>query len=175
LSQQEHEPGGGPSDVTRHNTRNKKMRNPMKLGALIVTVALAAGPVMAQPSATHSTTVAPATGNVGNTTNTSPSDRNPVMTMNGEARASKVIGSSVYNDHDEKLGSVDDLVIAKDGKMSAVLSVGGYLGMGSKYVEVPYASLTYGNTQKDSDNRVVLKGATKDSLKSQTAYNYYKA
>ncbi len=38
-------------------------------------------------------------------------------------RASKVIGSSVYNDHDEKVGSIDDLLIGKDGAMKAVLSV----------------------------------------------------
>jgi hypothetical protein len=55
------------------------------------------------------------------------------------------------------------------------LSVGGFLGMGSKYVEVPYSNLTFGNTQRDSDNRVVLKGATKESLQSTPGYNYYKS
>jgi hypothetical protein len=130
---------------------------------------------MAQTGATHSTTTAPATGTPGNTANTTPHDRNPVMTQAGEARASKVIGSSVYNDHDEKVGSIDDLLIGTDGKMNAVLSVGGFLGMGTKYVEVPYSSLTFGNTQRDSDNKVVLKGATKESLKTQASYTYYKS
>jgi len=139
----------------------------------MLAAALAVVPAMAQP-ASHSTTTAPATGRTGDVTSTNPSDRNPVMTQMGEARASKIIGSSVYNDHDEKVGSIDDLLIAKDGKMNAVLSVGGFLGMGSKYVEVPYADLTFGNTQRDSENRVVLKGATKESLKTQPAYNYYK-
>lgn len=151
------------------------MKNAIKLSALILTAAMATAPVMAQTSATHSTTMAPATGVAGNTANTTPTDRNPVMTQQGAARASKVIGSSVYNDHDEKVGTVDDLLIAKDGKLDAVLSVGGFLGMGSKYVEVPYTHLTYGNTQKDSDNRVVLKGATKETLKAQAAYTYYKS
>ena len=91
------------------------------------------------------------------------------------ARTSKIVGSSVYNDRDEKVGSVDDLLIGKGGQIDAVLSVGGFLGMGTKYVEVPYSSLTFGNTQKDSDNRVVLKGATKDSLKAQAGYSYYKS
>ncbi len=141
-------------------------------GALMLAAALAAAPAMAQP-ATHSTTAAPATGRAGDVTNTAPSDRNPVMTQMGDARASKVIGSSVYNDHDEKVGSIDDLLIGKDGAMNVVLSVGGFLGMGTKYVEVPYANLTFGNTQRDSDNRVVLKGATKESLKTQPAFNYY--
>jgi sporulation protein YlmC with PRC-barrel domain len=141
-------------------------------GALMLAAALAAAPAMAQP-ASHNTAAAPATGRAGDVSNTNPNDRNPVMTQMGDARASKIIGSSVYNDHDEKVGSIDDLLIGKDGKMNAVLSVGGFLGMGTKYVEVPYSDLTFGNTQRDSDNRVVLKGATKESLKTQPAYNYY--
>jgi hypothetical protein len=152
-----------------------RVKHTLALGALTLAVALAAGPVSAQTGATHSTTTAPATGTVGDTTNTTPHDRNPVMTQDGLARASKVTGSSVYNDHDEKVGSIDDLLIGKDGKISAVISVGGFLGVGTKYVEVPYSSLTFGNTQQSSDNRVVLKGATKDSLKAQAAFNYYKA
>jgi hypothetical protein len=145
------------------------------LGILTLAAALAAGPAMAQSGATHSTTTAPATSRPGDTTNTTADERNPVMTQDGMARSSKVVGSSVYNEHDEKVGSIDDLLIGKDGKISAVLSVGGFLGMGTKYVAVPYSDLTFGNTQRDSDNRVVLKGATKESLKAQAAYNYYKA
>ena len=148
------------------------MKYSLTTGALMLAATLAVAPAMAQP-ASHNTTSAPATGRTGDVSNTNPNDRNPIMTQMGDARASKVIGSSVYNDHDEKVGSIDDLLIGKDGKMNAVLSVGGFLGMGTKYVEVPYADLTFGNTQRDSDNRVVLKGATKESLKTQPAYNYY--
>ena len=81
-------------------------------GALMLAAALATAPAMAQP-ATHSTTTAPATGQAGNVANTAPSDRNPVMTQMGDARASKIIGSSVYNDHDQKVGSIDDLLIGR--------------------------------------------------------------
>jgi hypothetical protein len=147
----------------------------LTVSALALAAALSAVPAMAQTAATHATTAAPATGRVGDTANTAPNDRNPVMTQMGDARASKVIGSSVYNDHDEKVGSVDDLLVGKNGQMSAVLSVGGFLGMGTKYVEVPYSALVFGNTQKDSDNRVVLRGATKESLKAQADFNYYKS
>jgi hypothetical protein len=149
------------------------MKQSLTSGALILAAALAVAPAMAQTAATHSTTTAPATGRTGDVTNTNPNERNPVMTQMGDARASKIIGSSVYNDHDEKVGSIDDLLIGKDGSMNAVLSVGGFLGMGTKYVEVPYSQLTFGNTQRDSENRVVLKGATKESLKTQPAFNYY--
>jgi len=66
-------------------------------------------------------------------------------------------------------------LIGKDGKISAVLSVGGFLGMDAKYVVVPYSDLTFGNTQTNSDNRVVLKGVTKESLKTDPPYSYYKS
>jgi PRC-barrel domain len=148
-----------------------EVKHSLTFGALTLGAALAAGPAMAQPA----TTTAPATGKTGNMVNTTPNDRNPVMTDAGATRASKVIGSSVYNDHDEKVGSVDDLVVGRDGNIGAVISVGGFLGMGSKYVQVPFSNLTFGNTQKDSDNRVVLKGATNESLKSDPGYTYYKS
>jgi hypothetical protein len=173
-----------------------KMKHKLTIGGLTLAAALAAAPAMAQTSATHSTTTAPATGdvssgargensgygtttapatgNVRNTDNTGSNDRNSVMTQLGDARASKIIGADVYNSHNEKVGTIDDLLIGKHGRMSAVLSVGGFLGMDAKYVEVPYVDLTFGNKQKDSDNRVVLKGATKESLKTQAAYSYYK-
>ncbi len=65
------------------------------------------------------------------------------------------------------------MVIGKDNKsLVAVLSVGGFLGMGKKLVAVPYTSLKFGNTNAGSDNRVVMAGASKDSLKSMPDYNY---
>ncbi len=39
---------------------------------------------------------------------------------------------------------------------------------------MPYADLTFGNTQKDRNNRVVFNCATKESLKTQATYSYYK-
>ena len=75
------------------------MKHSLTFGALSLAASLAAGPAMAQ-STNHATSTAPATGYTGNTANTTPNDRNPVMTQNGEARASKVVGSSVYNDRD---------------------------------------------------------------------------
>jgi hypothetical protein len=147
------------------------MHHVMKLSSLTLAAALAAGPVLAQQAGT----TAPATHNSVATAPaaaTAPSDRNPVLTDSGDVRASRVVGSSVYNDHNDKIGSVDDLVIGKDGKLTAVLSVGGFLGVGTRYVSVPYSSLKFGNTNAGSDNRVVLTGATKDSLKGMAEYHY---
>jgi hypothetical protein len=57
-------------------------------------------------------------------------------------RASKVIGSNVVNEENEVIGKIDDLLISLDGKEPyAVLSIGGFLGMGTHLVAVPYETL----------------------------------
>lgn len=56
----------------------------------------------------------------------------------GNWRASKVIGLNVYNANDESLGSINDLLMDKSGGIkAAVISVGGFLGVGSHLVAVP--------------------------------------
>jgi PRC-barrel domain protein len=57
-------------------------------------------------------------------------------------RTSKVVGSSVVNEVNETVGTIDDLIVTPGDKVPfAVLSVGGFLGMGTKYVVVPFNSL----------------------------------
>src|ERR1700680_4360761 len=77
-------------------------------------------------------------------------------------RMSKLIGSKVINDKNEKIGTVDDVVADKDKKQLsfAVLQVGGFLGVGGHLVAVPYDSLVIDDTGK-----VTLPGASKDELK----------
>jgi len=82
-------------------------------------------------------------------------------------RASKVIGSTVVNEANETVGTIDDLIVTPNEKVPfAVLSVGGFLGMGTKYVVVPYNSLEV------HDQQMMLRGATKESLKSLPEFNY---
>jgi len=82
-------------------------------------------------------------------------------------RASKVIGASVMNDANESIGKIDDVIISSDGKAPfAVISVGGFLGLGSKLVVVHYDSLRF---QQD---RVVLPGGSKDQLKALPEFKY---
>jgi sporulation protein YlmC with PRC-barrel domain len=58
--------------------------------------------------------------------------------LQGDWRASKVVGLSVYNDKNEKVGSINDLLMDKSGNIKAVvLGVGGFLGMGEHLVAVP--------------------------------------
>lgn len=64
----------------------------------------------------------------------------------GEWRASKVIGVNVYNNANEKLGEIDEIIIDKSGKVeSVVLGVGGFLGMGEHNVAVPMDKLKWVN------------------------------
>lgn len=146
------------------------------LAAAIILPAMAQTSTSVPPSANSSATAAPATHDTaGSSTGNGydrPSARNPIMTDAGGMRASKVIGSSVYNDKDEKIGSVDDVVIGGDKSLHAVLSVGGFLGIGTKMVEVPYDKLQFGNTKSSNDNRVVIPGVSKDSLTSMPEYHY---
>jgi sporulation protein YlmC with PRC-barrel domain len=49
-----------------------------------------------------------------------------------------VTGINVYNDNNEKIGDIQELIIDKSGKVdNVVLGVGGFLGMGEHYVAVP--------------------------------------
>ncbi len=154
----------------------------LKTGAAALLAASIALPVMAQSPAPPSRNTSPAATAAPATHDTSgsptangyntPSARNPVMTDNGGMRTSKIVGSSVYNDRNEKVGSIDDLVIGSDKTLNAVVSVGGFLGMGTKMVEVPFDKLQFGNTKGSSDNRVVMPGVTKESLTSMPDYHY---
>jgi PRC-barrel domain len=57
-------------------------------------------------------------------------------------RSSKVVGSSVVNEANETVGAIDDLIVTPEERVPyAILSVGGFLGMGTKYVVVPFSSL----------------------------------
>jgi len=82
-------------------------------------------------------------------------------------RTSKVVGSAVVNEANETVGTIDDLIVTPSEKVPyAVLSVGGFLGMGTKYVMVPYSALEV------NDKRMMFRGATKESLKSLPEFKY---
>ena len=85
-------------------------------------------------------------------------------------RASKVIDSAVYNENNESIGEIDDILIPPGGTAPvAVISVGGFLGIGAKLVAVPYDRL---NMAANSNGRWTLAGATKESLGSLPTFTY---
>jgi len=82
-------------------------------------------------------------------------------------RTSKVVGSTVVNEADVTVGTIDDLIVTPGEKVPfAVLSVGGFLGIGTKYVVVPFSSLQV------KDKKMMLPGATKDSLMALPEFKY---
>ncbi len=73
----------------------------------------------------------------------------------------------MLNDADETIGKIDDVLVSPDGKAPfAVLSIGGFLGIDSRLVVVPYDNL------KLVDNKIVLQGGTKDKLKMLPEFKY---
>lgn len=125
---------------------------------------------------TPSSDSAPATGSSGGVSGLlsgGGAEHNPVLADNGDVRGSKVIGSSVYGDKNDKLGSVDEILITKDGKADqAVISVGGVLGVGGKLVAVPYSKLKFADTLDNNNARVMMPGTTADSLNGLPTFHY---
>ncbi|MCC8981741.1 PRC-barrel domain-containing protein [Bradyrhizobium acaciae] len=107
--------------------------------ALLATVAFAQAPTdkndkMAPAAST--TSPAPA----ASTSATSPTE------FKGNWRASKVVGLSVYNDKNESVGSINDLLMEKGGTIKAVvIGVGGFLGVGEHLVAVPIDKVKFVN------------------------------
>jgi sporulation protein YlmC with PRC-barrel domain len=64
----------------------------------------------------------------------------------GDWRASKVVGVSVYNDNNESLGSINDLLMDNSGNIKAVvIGVGGFLGVGEHLVAIPFDKIKFVN------------------------------
>ena len=83
-------------------------------------------------------------------------------------RVSKLTGSGVTNEKNEKIGTIDDFIIARNRSLFAVLQVGGFLGIGGHLVAVPYDSLVI----DDEGSKIQLPGASKDELKKLTEFKY---
>jgi sporulation protein YlmC with PRC-barrel domain len=111
-----------------------------------------------------------------------------------EYSAYKLVGINVYNQGNEKIGEVKDILLEKSGKAEKViLSVGGFLGLGERYVAVPYDQIkwvdeparsassdtktTTGSATPTSSTRKwypdhAVYNATKDQLKAMPEFKY---
>lgn len=92
-------------------------------------------------------------------------------TSSGHTRAiaaSRVIGSNVYSSSGQSIGDVQDIILDKqsDKIMFAVLSFGGFLGIGEKYHAMPWASLNYVPEQGG-----YVVGLTKAQLEKAPVYD----
>lgn len=81
--------------------------------------------------------------------------------ITGWSAKDDVIGKSVFNENDEKVGDIKDVIISSDGRtLYLMVGAGGFLGMGEKEVAVPFDRF------ERRDNRVLLSGYTKEQLKA---------
>lgn len=141
---------------------------------------LAALPAMAQSTHTNAAngtntaaTTTPTTGAGGATTNTThnvtnvpPSQSNPLMTQDGGVRVDKLVGTNVYNSKDQKLGSVDGVVINRSGQPEVILS------HNNKLTQVPWNKMQFGNAKQNSDNKAMIPDMTPDQVNGMQAYHY---
>jgi sporulation protein YlmC with PRC-barrel domain len=88
----------------------------------------------------------------------------------GDMSTYAVIGTKVKNQNNETVGSIEDIYMDKSGTVkTVVVSVGGFLGLGSKDVAVKWNDLDFG---RDGNSIVIKTNWTKDSLKAMPDYKY---
>ena len=83
-------------------------------------------------------------------------------------RASRLIGATVYNEKKKAVGTVNDLIVATDGRVNlAIIDVGGFLGVGAKHVAVPTKLF-----ERGAKNTVVLPKVTEKELQAMPPFHY---
>ena len=129
----------------------------MLLGAMPAAYAQTSHPTTANPH--------PAAANKDTTMNRDATANRAEETIQADQiRASKMIGSTVYDVQNRNIGKVRDLVLDRDGKIAAVvIDVGTFLGMGGKSVGVKLSDL------KTDNNRITLD-RTKEQLQQMANY-----
>jgi hypothetical protein len=81
----------------------------------------------------------------------------------------QILDKDVYNDSDEKVGRVEDMIITPDKAVSyVILGVGGFLGLARHDVAIPAGQL------KLKGDKLTLPGATKETLKALPPFEYAK-
>jgi len=83
-------------------------------------------------------------------------------------RVSQMLGVNVTNNKNEKIGTLDDIVVDNKQLMFAVLQVGGFLGLGGHLVVVPYDTLKI----DDLGKKIELPNASKEELKNLSEFKY---
>jgi uncharacterized protein YrrD len=78
-----------------------------------------------------------------------------------------ILGQPVYNEKDERVGSVDDVIVTPNKALSyGIINAGGFLGLTKHNVAIPVSQF------KLVDNKLVLPGATKEALKASPEFQY---
>lgn len=105
-----------------------------------------------------------------------PATMTPGAAALARPRLSQIIGGNVYNDRNERIGEVDDILLSPPGGLAAstgsgptaIIQVGGFLGLGGRLVTLPLGDLRW-NAERE---HIVMPGATKESLGARPAFEY---
>jgi sporulation protein YlmC with PRC-barrel domain len=111
------------------------------------------------------------------TSKTDAANAGAAMHTEGEWRASKLVGVDVYNEANEKIGDVNEVILDKSGKVAnVILGVGGFVGMGEHYVAVAFDKLKWVNepprsitTARTTSDGTVLDGTATIGAATGTA------
>jgi sporulation protein YlmC with PRC-barrel domain len=78
-----------------------------------------------------------------------------------------ILGKTLYSDSGEKVGEIEDLIIAPDKSVSyLIVAAGGFIGLGRHDVAIPFPQI------REQDGRIVLPGATRDTVKALPPFDY---
>jgi sporulation protein YlmC with PRC-barrel domain len=81
----------------------------------------------------------------------------------------QILGKTVYNENNQKVGRIDDLIVAPDSAVSfAIVGAGGFVGLGRHDVAIPIQQI------KLQDAKFILPGATKEAIKALPKFEYAK-
>jgi hypothetical protein len=83
-------------------------------------------------------------------------------------RVSKLKGANVTTEKNEKVGEIDDIIVARDRALFAIVQVGGLLGVGGHLIAVPFQSLQIDETGR----KIVLPGATRDAVRKLPEFKH---
>jgi len=99
-----------------------------------------------------------------------PSEQTMNSLPSGVLPISDYYNQSVYDTKDNKIGDINDLLVEKDGKISAaIIGVGGFLGAGEKNVAIPFTALKL--TEKNG-KRYLVMDTTKEALNKAPGYTF---
>jgi len=129
-----------------------------KIALLTVSLAMLASPAFAQEAKT-----------VG----TAPAEAKFSTVSKDEMFSSNLKGLNVYNQKDESVGEITDIAIKGNQVDALILSVGGFLGMGERYVAVSPSSVSVKRDVKN-DKWVATMNTTKEALKAAPEFKYPK-
>ncbi len=112
---------------------------------------------------------APATAQTAGRANLGVTVEQQQLVINGWSVKKTVLGKTVFNERNERVGTIADLIVAPDTSVSfAIVRAGGFVGIGRHDVAVPIQQF------QQVEGKIVLPGATRDAVKSLPEFEYDK-